>query len=146
MDSQTFGMQAKSKNTPSPRFDAQAVESTTPSSEVKDKKCPSTIESDYFRYCMENYNRNERRAGTVRNTNMHGVSTRFQMDGLEENQPRYRTTHSDFTQLNTEKNFTLTLQRKITEDWDQENLSGHPSDYEFEAEEVPVDKTPRSKM
>lgn len=146
MDSQMIGMQGKCKNTPSPRFDLQGVESTTLSSEVKDKKCPSTIESDYFRYCMENYNRNERRAGTVRNTNMHGVSARFQMDGLEDNFPRYKTTNSDFNHQNAEKNFTLTLQRKITEDWDQENLSGHHSDYEFEADEVPVDKTPKSKM
>jgi hypothetical protein len=147
MDSNMFGMQGKSINTPSPRFDAQAVESTTPSSDVKDKKCPSIIESDYFRYCMENYNRNERRAGTVRNTNMHGVNARFQMDGLEHNQPRYRTAHSDFYQQNTDKSsFSLTLQRKITEDWDQEDLSAHNSDYESETEEVPIEKPVRSKM
>jgi hypothetical protein len=112
--------------------ESQAVDSTTLSSEVFDKKAPGLIESDALNFLFVENIGYERRADSLKSPIPPGLTcNKYRMEEYEnKSQPNSATDFADQVRERLEHRFNLPLQRKITEDNEHEGGSQYDSDHE----------------
>jgi len=129
-------------NNPSPRYDHQAMESTTPSTEVIGAQIPSKIEADPFKYLTNEGNPYERRADSLKYQAPPGLSgIGYRMDeGSDRSDSRSQNNLAEKLNEKLQSNQIFKIQRKITEDHEYENVS------QMSSKEGSDSKPKKSKM
>uniref|UniRef100_A0A7S3NAI9 Uncharacterized protein n=1 Tax=Euplotes harpa TaxID=151035 RepID=A0A7S3NAI9_9SPIT len=113
----------------SPQIDSLGVDSTTPSSEIVNKKRASKPESDHLKYLFDGGVGYERRADSLKSLAPPGLNLRSKIDE-ESEQAKSQNDFSEQYKEKLQSKFITRSQRKITEDKDQEDRSQNSSENE----------------
>jgi hypothetical protein len=123
----------KQYNNASQNFDSFGVDSTTLSSEVIVKGNSGKIENDALGYLLNDNIGYGRRADSLKSPIPPGLSAaKYKMGEFEKTSPKSQSDFAEALHEKLDSKFNLSMNRKITEDKDNEDLSQNTSDNEVE--------------